>query len=388
MTYAIMASAFMPSLSKTNKPSPILRFTVYIGLNIATGLLAAVALTYIPNFSPFLIFLPTIAFCAMTGGFMVGFVTTVISLLSITIMLFYPANHPLLIADVSLFIQTCIFFLLGLFISYIIHSSSQQDKIIEYQRRLRQVHHLIETLEKNYENAQSEITARDQFLAIASHELKTPVTSMLLQVQTAIHNIRNVSLANFSVATLLKMLEDTEAQSKRLSKMVNDLLDLSLITTGKVDLEMEQADMSEIVRTVAERFTERLSNKKQIVILIKKPVTGYFDKLRIEQAIVNLISNAIKYGNNKPISIAVTGNTDRGRIVVKDHGIGIAADQQKKIFKRFERAVSPRDYKGLGVGLYITYQIIKAHNGKIHVESKVNKGSSFTIELPLRLMKK
>jgi len=378
----------MLSNNKSNKPSPIARFSIYLGLNIVTGLLAFAALTYIPNFSPFLIFLPTIAFCAMTGGFLVGFVTTIISLLTVTFMLFFPQSHPLLIANVSLFIQTLIFFILGLFLSYIIHSSRQQDKILEYQRKLRQVHHVIETLEKNYEKAEKEIQARDQFLAIASHELKTPVTSMLLQVQTAIHNIRNVSLANFSVATLLKMLEDTELQSKRLSKMVNDLLDLSLITTGKIDLEMEQVNISEIVRTATERYIERLVDKKQLTLIIKKPVIGSFDKLRIEQAIVNLISNAIKYGNNKPIFLTVTGNEHIAKIIVKDQGIGIPADQQKKIFNRFERAVSPRDYKGLGVGLYITYQIVKAHNGKIHVESQLNNGSTFIIELPLKQVKK
>jgi signal transduction histidine kinase len=377
----------MPTVSKSTQPSPVLRFLVYLGLNIATGLLVAVTLLYIPQFSPFLIFLPTIAFCAMTGGFLVGVVTTIVSLMSITFMLYFPSYHPLLIANVPLFIQLCLFFFIGVFISYIIHSSRQQDKILEYQRKLRQVHHVIETLEKSYESAQTEIKARDQFLAIASHELKTPVTSMLLQVQTAIHNIRNVSLANFSVATLLKMLEDTEQQSKRLSKMVNDLLDLSLITTGKIDLEFEETNISEIVAKVVERSSERLTDKKQITLIIKKPVTGYCDKLRIEQAIVNLISNAIKYGNNKPITVLTTGSTERAKIQVSDHGIGIAVDQQKRIFNRFERAVSSRDYKGLGVGLYITYQIVKAHNGKIHLDSHPNQGSVFTIEIPLRHVK-
>jgi len=386
MTYAIKDLLAMQI--KSSQPSPLIRFTIYTVLNVAAGFLTAVALMYIPQFSPFLIFFPMITFCAMTGGFIVGFVTTIISLLSITFMLFFPSHHPLLVANISLFIQTCLFLFIGLFISFIFHSSRQQDTILEYQRKLRQVHHVIETLEKNYDSAQAEIKARDQFLAIASHELKTPVTSMLLQVQTAIHNIRNVSLANFSVATLLKMLEDTEQQSKRLSKMVNDLLDLSLITTGKIDLEMEETNISQIVERVAERFSERLVNKKQITVIIKNPVIGLCDKLRIEQAIVNLVSNAIKYGNNKPIMIQVSETTDKVKIIVSDQGIGIATDQQKRIFNRFERAVSSRDYKGLGVGLYITYQIVNAHHGKIHIESQLNKGSAFTIELPLKQVKK
>src|SRR5438477_12789623 len=107
------------------------------------------------------------------------------------------------------------------------------------------------------------------------------------------------------------MLEDTEQQSKRLSKMVNDLLDLSLITTGKIDLEIEEANISNIVSNVVERFSVRLANKRQINLFIKKPVIGFCDKLRIEQAIVNLVSNAVKYGNDKPISILVTGSSER-----------------------------------------------------------------------------
>lgn len=210
---------------------------------------------------------------------------------------------------------------------------------------------------------------------------------MLLQVQTAIHNIRNVSLANFSVVTLLKMLEDTEQQSKRLSKMVNDLLDLSLITTGKMDLEIEQVNISLITQAVVERFAARVANKDQLRIIAKKAVVGYCDKLRIEQAINNLVSNAIKYGNGKPITVQVENGGQMAKITVRDEGIGIPYDQQKKIFKRFERAVSPRDYKGLGVGLYIAYQIIEAHKGKIHLESHPNEGSIFILEFPLQLKK-
>jgi signal transduction histidine kinase len=377
----------MHAVSKTIHASMMTRFLLYAIIDLATALVAGALLTYLPQFSPFLIFIPTIVFFAWFGGFMTGFATTVVSFFFITIMLFYPANHPLLTANTSLIFETVIFFLVSIFISYVIHISKQQDKVIEYQKKLRQTHQVIETLEKNYESSQTEIKARDQFLAIASHELKTPVTSMLLQVQTAIHNIRNVSLANFSVATLLKMLEDTEQQSKRLSKMVNDLLDLSLITTGKMDLEIEKVNISKITQDVVERFSNRLANKNQLRIIPKKAVIGYCDKLRIEQAITNLISNAIKYGNDKPIEVQINDGHDRAKISVKDQGIGIPHEQQKKIFNRFERAVSPRDYKGLGVGLYITYQIINAHNGKIHLESQPDKGSLFTLEFPLQVKK-
>ncbi|HWY80097.1 MAG TPA: HAMP domain-containing sensor histidine kinase [Candidatus Sulfotelmatobacter sp.] len=374
----------MHVISKTTQLSPVIRLIIFVGLNMATGVVADISLSYLPQFNPFLIFIPTIVFCTWYGGFIVGLITTIFSVVSVILMLFYPTSHPLLLANTTFIIEILIFFFVSAFISYVIHVSKKQDKITEYQKKLRQTHHVIETLEKYYDSSQTEIEARDQFLAIASHELKTPVTSMLLQVQTAIHNIRNVSLANFSVASLLKMLESTEQQSKRLSKMVNDLLDLSLITTGKIDLEIEETNISTIVQDVAEKFTVRLTNKNQLSIITNKTVICHCDKVRIEQAVVNLVSNAIKYGNNKPITIAISNSHEHIHITVKDQGIGIPPDQQKRIFNRFERAVSSRDYKGLGVGLYITYQIIKAHKGKVLLHSQLNKGSAFTIELPLK----
>lgn len=376
------------ALSKTTQSTLITRAVGYVVLTIATWLVAVIALSYFPQFKPFLIYIPTVALAAWYGGFIAGFATTILSELSMTTLLFYPLDHPLLLANATVFVEMCLFIFVGIFISYVIHVAKEQEKIIEYQRRLRQSHHVLDTIEKSYDSAQAEIKARDQFLAIASHELKTPVTSMLLQVQTAIHNIRNVSLANFSVAMLLKMLEDTETQSKRLSKMVNDLLDLSLITTGKIDLEVEQANISKIVSDVAERYTSRLIDKKLITVIAKKPVLGECDKLRMEQAVVNLVSNALKYGRNRPIVMHVASSGDRAKITVIDQGIGIAPDQQKKIFNRFERAVSSRDYKGLGVGLYITYQIVKAHGGKVLLHSKPNVGSTFTLEFPIKQPKK
>ncbi len=364
--------------------SSITRLIAYIVLNVATGLIAAVLLIFLPQFDPFLIFIPAIVLTAWYGGFIVGLITTILSALNIAIMLLYPLNHPLITINTDLEIEALLLFLVGAFISYALHTAKKQDKIVEYQKKLRQARIMIETLENNYKTAKTEIKARDQFLAIASHELKTPVTSMLLQVQTAIHNIRNVSLANFSVATLLKMLESTEQQSKRLSKMVNDLLDLSLITTGKIELEVEETNISTLVEDVAEKFVSRLPDKNQLVLAIKANVKGYCDKVRLEQAVVNLISNAIKYGNNKPVTIQVDTTNTSAQIAISDQGIGIPVEQQKRIFNRFERAVSSRDYKGLGVGLYITYQIIKAHKGKIYLKSKPNNGSLFVLDFPLK----
>lgn len=373
-------------MPKFSSRSPYVITSSFIGLNLLSAGLAVALLWYYPSISPFLIFIPAVLIVTWYAGFMLGVLTMLLSTITIIALLFFPANKPLVGAEVVFFIELFLFFLVATYASYVLDKAKNQEAIINYQKRLRQDKHLIETLERNYENAQKEIQARDQFLAIASHELKTPVTSMLLQVQTAIHNIRNVSLANFSVANLLKMLEGTEQQSQRLSKMVNDLLNLSLITTGKMDLEPEETDLSEIVKQVSDNFSEKLQKENNsITVHADKPVIGMWDKVRIAQAVTNLLSNAIKYGDNKPIVVTVSNSHERAKLVVQDQGIGISHDQQQRIFERFERAVSSREYQGLGVGLYITNQIVRAHNGKIHVESQPRNGTSFIIELPLRV---
>ena len=375
----------MRNVFRLTPPSSFIISCLYIGINLLTAILVASLLYISPGLSPFMLFIPTVLLIAWYAGFVPGVVTTLLSIISITTFLLLPLPKPLITINSNYFIELGAFFLIGLNASYIIDTLKKQDVITEYQKKLRQNKHLIETLEVNYENAQKEIKARDQFLAIASHELKTPVTSMLLQVQSAIHNIRNVSLANFSVENLLKMLEGTERQSQRLSRMVNDLLNLSLITTGKMDLEPENTDLSQVVNDVADNFSERLKRDNTVLTVdAPKPVIGMWDKVRIAQAVTNLISNAIKYGNNKPIHINVTNGNNKAKLAVTDDGIGIPADQQKRIFERFERAVSSKEFQGLGVGLYITSQIVKAHKGTIHVQSQKDRGTTITLELPLK----
>ena len=229
------------------------------------------------------------------------------------------------------------------------------------------------------------IKARDQFLSIISHELKTPLTVMLLNLHSLSKSIQSDSLANFSIHELVKVLKNSELQIKWLSSMVNDLLNVSLITTGRMDLKLENTDLVAITRQVTESFSEILKkDKNKIKIQAKSSVLGKWDKSRIEQVVTNLISNAIKYGNGKPIEIKIFKSGNQGKFIIKDHGMGIPPHEQKVIFDLFKRASGPGEYtKGLGVGLFITSQIVKIHGGKIKVSSVPTKGTSFTIELPL-----
>lgn len=331
---------------------------------------------------PVLLFLPGVILFAWGGGYKTGVAATIISVIVIDYLFLSPSppfipSNPLSIAKLLLFLSE------GIFISLFIEKGRRRHTPTYHYHKKNLMEKLTQ-LEQDYAMARKEIHARDEFLSIASHELKTPLTSMLLQTQTALYSIRNVSLAHFSINNLLKMLESVENQTKRLSKMINDLLSTSLITTGNLQLVYEKVDLETVVSGVLEEFSPRLQREGyELTYASKESITGQWDKIRIQQAISNLISNAVKYGNREPIVVAIRKEGNTALIIVKDHGIGVPKEQHEKIFGLFERAVSPTAYKGLGVGLYITKKIVEAHGGSISVSSKVDKGSTFTIKLPV-----
>ncbi len=375
---------YIESMPKQKIISSILTYLFSVLIAIVALLITLIVDPSIGKTTSTLIFLPAIIISAWYGGFYPGVATTIVTALEMDYF-FLPSYNLFTFTQFIPMLQIVLFIVEGFFISFFIDIGKRRDNVKDYRKREKEQAERLLELENKYAQAQEEIQSRDEFLSVASHELKTPLTSMLLQIQTALHNIRSVSLAQFSVEHLLKMLESAENQTKRLSRMINDLLNVSLITTGKMDLELEELDLEEIVRNVLEDFSQKLEKENyEIVVHVIEPVIGQWDKVRIEQAISNLISNAIKYGRRKPIDITISKRETMGRLIMKDQGIGIPATELKRIFALFQRAVSSNDYKGLGVGLYITNQIIKAHGGKISVTSREGKGSTFTIDLPLK----
>lgn len=235
-----------------------------------------------------------------------------------------------------------------------------------------------------YKQAQDAIRARDEFLSIASHELRTPLTSVLLQLQSVLHSIRNQSLATFSVEKTMRMLESAEQQSHRLTDLINDLLNVSFISSGHMNLDKEDVNMAALVQSVATRLEKQIEEAGCTMELdLDRKTTGRFDRVRIEQVVTNLFTNAIKYGKGTKIVVRLERTDHTAVLKVRDHGIGIPKDKLDVIFNRFERAVDDKAFQGLGVGLYIVNQIVKAHAGKIWAESEEGKGSTFIVELPL-----
>jgi PAS domain S-box-containing protein len=226
--------------------------------------------------------------------------------------------------------------------------------------------------------AETAVNVRDDFVAMAGHELKTPLAALLMQVDAMRRGSRSGRIPTF------EWIEKIARSSRRLDGLINQLLDVTRISAGRLRLDPEPTDLGQLVRTVVERMAEASAEAQCTVSVSGLPhVHGELDQLRTEAVVTNLLSNAVKYGRGQPVEIDLGVEGDTARIRVTDNGIGIAPEQQQRIFQRFERAAPSRDYGGFGLGLWITHNIVEAANGTIVVESTVGRGSTFTVRLPL-----
>lgn len=218
---------------------------------------------------------------------------------------------------------------------------------------------------------------REDFLMIASHELRSPVTNVSLQLQQLIRLLERADSGPRLVATADQAL----AEVARLSNLISTLLDAQQ-TAGPLVLARGPVDLFVVVHEVATMLRRRAALAGSAMTIDLPSMVGDWDRLRLEQVFTNLVVNAIKYGRGKPITISGWRDEDHAYVVVRDHGIGVSAADTPRIFEKFERAVPP-DYGGLGLGLYITRQLVEAHGGTITVESVFGEGSTFRVALPL-----
>lgn len=234
-----------------------------------------------------------------------------------------------------------------------------------------------------YRDATEAVRLRDEFLSIASHELKTPITTLQLQIQSLTRSGEAV-VQGGNLEKFRSRVATADRQVNRLSRLVDSLLDISRITGGRLDLEGEPVDLAAVARDALTRAAEELDRAGCAATLRLEGTShvGQWDRTRLEQILANLLSNSAKYGAGRPVEVAVASDSKTSRLTVRDHGIGIAPEHQARIFDRFERAVSVRHYGGLGLGLWIVRQIVEGHGGSITVASTPGEGSLFTVELP------
>ncbi|WP_317987790.1 sensor histidine kinase [Hyalangium gracile] len=236
-----------------------------------------------------------------------------------------------------------------------------------------------------YHEAEEAVRLRDEFLGIASHELKTPLTPLRLKLQAMQRQASEAMVGGtpLSAERVSDSLDVALRQVRKLTDLVDNLLDVSRISAGRLRLELEEVDLSSVAAELLSRFApsaEKLGCALELHA--PEPVFGRWDRLRVEQVVTNLLSNALKYGAGRPVVVRVEEDGERARLTVEDQGIGIAEEDLGRIFERFERAVSDRHYGGLGLGLYITRQIVEAFGGTVRVTSSPGNGSTFTLELP------
>ncbi len=224
---------------------------------------------------------------------------------------------------------------------------------------------------------------RDDFLSVASHELKTPLTSLKLQIQTSQRKMMKIETVEKSVVE--QLLSKNNHQVDRLVRLVDDMLDLSRIQSGRLSFAFRKEKLNDIINESYQVFRDQfeLNGIELKLEMTENPITGMFDRERLEQVLTNLLTNALKYGKRMPVAIKVIRDEQNVTVSVVDQGTGISPENFDKVFRKFERVVTPSEMSGLGIGLYIAREIVNAHGGKIWVDSSVGQGSTFSFTLPL-----
>lgn len=258
-----------------------------------------------------------------------------------------------------------------------------QRDVTEQRRAQQELQRSAQDNARLFQEAQEAIRIRDEFLSVASHELKTPLTPLSLRLQVLASETERQPDSSY-VQKVRASIEVGRKQVAKLSNLIGDLLDTSRIVAGRMKLEWEEGDLSTIVREVLSRYDAQATRASSpLKVETPNAVPGRWDVLRMEQVVTNLVDNAIKYGAGKPIHVRLETEGEHATFVVRDEGIGIAPEHRSRIFGRFERAVSERNYGGLGLGLYISKTLVEAMGGDIHVESTPGQGATFTVKLPL-----
>jgi PAS domain S-box-containing protein len=232
---------------------------------------------------------------------------------------------------------------------------------------------------------QEALRLRDEFLSIATHELSTPLSALLLRLQLLQRRLEKPTLETPSASDMLSAVSGAVDQVQRLTRMFSQLLDVSRIRAHQMELEVDTFDLCDLVRDVCARFSAEAERQTvELRLRCSGPVFGSWDRIRLDQVLTNLISNALKYGRRQPIDVVVESTESEANLVVVDRGIGIAEQDQKRIFQRFERATERATRQSLGLGLFVAKEIVEAHAGHIELESTEGQGSKFIVKLPRR----
>ena len=259
-------------------------------------------------------------------------------------------------------------------------SEQEWSELLEAEQALRlQAEAEVARISTLLQAAEASVKMHEEFLSVASHELRNPLTPIALTLETLEREV----CSDVPGERLREHTQVVRRQFRKFTELVTGLLDVTRISAGKLTLERRQLNVAELIREVVLRHEpEAAASGCTLYTDVPEQLQGEFDPMRLEQIATNLLSNALKYGAGHPVRISLSESARNIQIVVDDEGIGIDAKDLPRLFGRFERASTDQGFSGLGLGLYITRQIVEAHGGLIRVESAPGKGSRFEVELP------
>lgn len=256
---------------------------------------------------------------------------------------------------------------------------------LEMFKQKKQLEQKIAALSLTESSLQMALRSRDEFLSICSHELNTPLTSLKLLIQMTERSRKQLGDDKaMTVAHMIKFFENVTQCVNRLIHLVSEMLDLSRISSGTLLLNKEELSLKNVICKVLESLESYMQTAKcPVQLSVEQDVTGYWDAFRLEQVILNLLTNAAKYAPDTPIEVSVKTDGHHAILSIKDHGPGITPEDQARIFNKFERAIPYTSISGLGLGLFIAREIIELHDGIIEVESRPREGATFIVRLPV-----
>lgn len=263
--------------------------------------------------------------------------------------------------------------------------------IIQTQREMHQIdlnNHAIQLdfyqQKIEIEKMEASIRAREDLMRICGHELKTPLTALRLQTQMVMKKILKNDPRVYEPNSIKYTFETYDKEIMRLVHLVDNILNINQMNIDKLQFSFEPVNLSLLITNIFQRFSCIIQEScNEIYFSVMPDIIGTWDGGRLEQVVINLLMNAIHYGNKRPISISLIKNDNWAILSIRDQGIGISIENQERIFQPYERAISVDEISGLGLGLFIVKEIITAHSGSISVESEIGNGSNFIVKLPL-----
>ncbi len=262
---------------------------------------------------------------------------------------------------------------------------AMKEQVVALEQSRREQEILLQQLEATRSELEQAVRMRDDFMSIVAHEVRTPLNGLILETQLRKMHLARDNAAAFSLDKVRAMVERDERQIKSLIRLIEDMLDVSRIRTGKLSIRPTRFNLTALVQNLLHNFQPQIAAAECSLICTAEPaVEGFWDEFRIEQVVSNLLTNALRYGGKSPIEVRVYKTPGHACVEVQDHGIGISEENQRRIFQQFERVSSKAVASGLGLGLYISEQIVSAHGGTITVNSRLNEGALFRVCLPLQ----